>query len=59
VPPGDGPALGRALARIALDPALAARLRAGGRRLVPEHTWDAAAAAHERAYEAFLGARVG
>jgi glycosyltransferase-like protein len=59
VPPGDGPALGRALARIALDPALAARLRAGGRRVVPEHTWDAAAAAHERAYEAFLGAGVG
>ena len=25
----------------------------------PAHTWDAAAAAHERAYEAFLGARVG
>jgi glycosyltransferase-like protein len=59
VPPGDGAALGRALARIAGDPALAARLRAGGRRIVPEHTWDAAAAAHERAYEAFLGARVG
>jgi len=59
VPPGDGAALGRALARIALDPALAARLRAGGRRVVPDHSWDAAAAAHERAYEAFLGARVG
>jgi glycosyltransferase-like protein len=59
VPPGDGPALGRALARIAKDPALAARLRAGGRRVVPGHSWDAAAAAHERAYEAFLGARVG
>jgi glycosyltransferase-like protein len=59
VPPGDGEALGRALARIAVDPALAARLRAGGRRVVPEHSWDAAAAAHERVYEAFLGARVG
>jgi glycosyltransferase-like protein len=58
-PPGDGAALGRALARIALDPALAARLRAGGRHVVPGYTWDAAAAAHERAYEAFLGARVG
>ena len=58
VPPGDGPALGRALARVATDGALAARLRAGGRRVVPDHTWEAAAAAHERAYEAFLGARV-
>ena len=59
VPPGDGAALGRALARIATDPALAERLRAGGRRIVPAHTWDAAAAAHERVYRAFLGARVG
>jgi glycosyltransferase-like protein len=58
-PAGDGAALGRALARIALDPALADRLRAGGRRVVPQYTWDAAAAAHERAYEAFLGAGVG
>jgi glycosyltransferase-like protein len=56
---GDGAALGRALTRIALDPELADRLRAGGREVVPSHTWDAAAAAHERAYEAFLGARVG
>ena len=59
VPPGDGAALGRALARIATDPALAERLRAGGRRIVPAPTWDAAAAAHERVYRAFLGARVG
>jgi glycosyltransferase-like protein len=58
-PVGDGAALGRALARLALDPVLGDRLRAGGRRMVPAHTWDAAAAAHERAYEAFLGARVG
>jgi glycosyltransferase-like protein len=56
---GDGAALGRALTRLALDPALADRLRAGGRAVVPAHTWDAAAEAHERAYEAFLGARVG
>jgi glycosyltransferase involved in cell wall biosynthesis len=58
-PAGDGAALGRALARLALDPELADRLRAGGREVVPEHTWNAAAVAHERAYEAFLGARVG
>ena len=59
VPPGDGAALGRALARLAVDPDLAARLKAGGRRMVPEHTWAAAAAVHERVYEAFRGARVG
>jgi glycosyltransferase-like protein len=59
VPTGDGPALGRALARLALDPALGDRLRAGGRGIVPQYTWDAAAEAHERVYEAFLGARVG
>jgi glycosyltransferase-like protein len=56
---GDGAAFGRALARLALEPELADRLRAGGRAVVPAHTWDAAAAAHERAYEAFLGVRVG
>jgi glycosyltransferase-like protein len=58
-PTGDGAALGRALARLALDPELADRLRAGGRGIIPRHTWDAAAEAHERVYEAFLGARVG
>ena len=58
-PIGDGAALGRALARLALDGELSQRLRAGGRAVVREHTWDAAAAAHERVYEAFLGARVG
>jgi glycosyltransferase-like protein len=50
-PVGDGAALGRALARVALDPELADRLRAGGRGIVPRFTWDAAAEAHERAYE--------
>ena len=50
-PVGDGAALGRALARLALDPELAGRLRAGGREIVPRFTWDAAAEAHERAYE--------
>ncbi|HEX5781166.1 MAG TPA: MSMEG_0565 family glycosyltransferase [Solirubrobacteraceae bacterium] len=48
---GDGAALGRALARLALDPELADRLRAGGRGIVPRYTWDAAAEAHERVYE--------
>ena len=53
-PTGDAGALARALARVALDGELRARLRAGGRRVAREYTWDAAAAAHERAYETFL-----
>ena len=53
-PTGDARALSRALARVAADRGLCARLRAGGRRVVREYTWEAAAAAHERAYEAFL-----
>jgi glycosyltransferase-like protein len=50
-PVGDGAALGRALARLALDPELGDQLRAGGREIVPRFTWDAAAEAHERVYE--------
>ena len=50
-PVGDGAALGRALARLALDPELAERLRAGGCEIVPRFTWDASAEAHERVYE--------
>lgn len=57
-PAGDGPALAAALARVAADPGLRDRLRAGGWRVVAAHTWEAAAVAHERAYEAFLGATV-
>ena len=53
-PTGDAEALARALRRLAVDGALCARLRAGGRRVAREYTWAAAAAAHERAYEAFL-----
>ena len=57
-PTGDAGALGRALGRLAVDGELCARLRATGRRLAREYTWDAAAAAHERAYETFLAASV-
>ena len=53
-PTGDARALSRALARVAADRGLCTRLRAGGRRVVPEYSWEAAAIAHERAYEAFL-----
>jgi len=57
-PVGDSGALAAALQRVAVAPDLRARLRTGGRAVVAAHTWDAAAAAHERAYEAFLRARV-
>jgi glycosyltransferase-like protein len=50
-PVGDPQALAGALARVARDRALRARLRAGGRAVVPRHTWEASALAHERAYE--------
>jgi glycosyltransferase-like protein len=56
VPVGDARALGAALLRIARDANLSARLRAGGLRAAASHTWDAAAAAHERAYGALLSA---
>jgi glycosyltransferase-like protein len=53
---GDGAALGRALLAVARDPALADRLRAGGRPVAAAFSWDASAQAHERAYRSFLGA---
>jgi glycosyltransferase-like protein len=53
-PTGDAGALARALAAVAVDGELRARLRAGGRDVAREYTWDAAAATHERAYETFL-----
>jgi glycosyltransferase-like protein len=58
-PTGDAGALARALAQVAADGDLRARLRAGGREVVRGYTWDAAAAAHERAYEAFLASGTG
>ncbi|HET8756378.1 MAG TPA: MSMEG_0565 family glycosyltransferase, partial [Solirubrobacteraceae bacterium] len=48
VPVGDGDALAAGLERVARDSALRDRLRSGGRAVVAAHTWDAAAAAHER-----------
>jgi glycosyltransferase-like protein len=58
-PPGDGGALGRSLARLARDPDLCERLVAAGRHVVDAYAWDAAAAAHESAYHAFRGERIG
>lgn len=50
----DGAALGAALARIAGDRALQARLRAQGLRVAAQYSWDRAAAAYERAYRMLL-----
>jgi glycosyltransferase-like protein len=58
-PAGDGGALGLALARLARDPALRARLVAGGRRVAAAYAWDTAAAAHEDAYRLFATERIG
>jgi glycosyltransferase-like protein len=54
-PVGDSDALARALARLARDPAVGERLARSAGPVVAAHTWDASAAAHERAYRAFLG----
>jgi glycosyltransferase-like protein len=54
VPIGDAEALARELARLARDPGERDRLRAGGEGVVAAHSWDAVAAAHERAYRAHL-----
>jgi glycosyltransferase-like protein len=50
-PVGDARALAAALERVARDRPLRVRLRAGGRRVVARHTWEASALAHERVYE--------
>jgi glycosyltransferase-like protein len=55
-PVGDERALAAALVRAAESPALAARLRAGGREVAARHGWDRAATAHEAVYGRFLAA---
>jgi glycosyltransferase-like protein len=57
-PSGDAGALARALVRVAHEPDLADRLRAGGRAVARRHTWARVAEAHEAAYAAFLGRRL-
>lgn len=58
VPPGDAPALARALARVRDDPALARRLAEAGRRaLVERFSWDAIVARWEAVYAAVMPAR--
>ncbi len=56
-PAGDARALAEALYRVAHDKPLRTRLRKGGRAVVARHTWEAAALAHERAYERAAVAR--
>jgi glycosyltransferase involved in cell wall biosynthesis len=53
-PTGDPEALAEALVRVAREPALAERLRAGGREVAARHTWARVAEAHETAYRDFL-----
>jgi len=53
VPPKAPDALAAALERILADPALAARLVAGGRAIVP--SWEAVSAAHLAVYAAAVG----
>jgi len=55
-PVGDGAALAAAMARVASDELLRARLRAGGRAVVKAYGWDASAGVHERLYRS-LAAR--
>jgi glycosyltransferase-like protein len=54
---GDPDALAGALVRVVREPGLAERLRAGGRAVVAQHTWESVAAAHESAYRDFLRTR--
>jgi glycosyltransferase-like protein len=57
-PAGDADALAAALVRVAREPALARRLRDGGREVAARHSWARVAGAHEVAYRDFLaGAR--
>ena len=51
---GDPGALASALVRVAREPGLAERLRAGGRAVAARHTWAAVGEAHEAAYRDFL-----
>ena len=51
-PVGDAEALAGAIAQLGGDDRLRERLREAGLRTAAEHTWDAAAAAHEPAYAA-------
>jgi glycosyltransferase involved in cell wall biosynthesis len=50
-PVGDADALAHALAKVARDPELRARLKHGGDEVVAQYGWDRSGAEHEAAYE--------
>lgn len=54
VPPGDAAALAEAIARLAGDAALRARLGAAGRALAAQFSWDAIAEQHEAVYRSLI-----
>ncbi len=54
VSPGDAPALGAAIERLARDSGLRARLAAGGRELAAQFGWDSIAAQHAQLYERLM-----
>jgi glycosyltransferase involved in cell wall biosynthesis len=54
VPPGDAAALAGAIARLAEDAALRARLGEGGRALAAQFGWDAIAERHEEVYRSIV-----
>ena len=56
VPPGESSALASALARLAADPALAARLAHGAAALAANYTWDRRAERLDAAFAAAAGA---
>jgi len=55
VPPGDAPALARALAVVLDDPERAARMRAAGLERAREYTWAAIAERYEAMYRGLPG----
>lgn len=59
VPPDDTAALTAALRHVLSAPALADRLRRGGRTVAEAHSWDAIGAAHAQIYGSVLRRRSG
>ncbi len=56
VPPGDADALAEAIARLAADPVLSARLAQGAGALAPQYTWTRRAERLEAAFAAAMAA---
>jgi polysaccharide biosynthesis protein PslF len=58
IPPGDLPALCGALADLGADPALRARLAAGGAQVAAQFGWDSIADRHLDLYRRVVGAQI-